>query len=64
MSSGPEGAVGRNPASDFGSDIGVDYCDNSLCVPYPSQADSQSSTTSSRQISVQTHGIDGGIHQN
>lgn len=31
----PEGAVRRNPASDFGPDTGAGYCDNSLCLPHP-----------------------------
>lgn len=38
--SGPEGAVRRNPASDFGPDTGVGYRDNPLRLPYPPQADS------------------------
>jgi len=54
---GPEGAVRRNPASDFGPDTGVGYRDNPLRLPYPPQADSQPGADSSGQISVQTHGI-------
>lgn len=61
--SGPEGAVRRNLASDFGPDTGAGYCDNSLRLPYPPQADSQPSANSSGQISVQTHGIGDRIEQ-
>lgn len=55
--SGPEGAVRRNPASDFGPGTGVGYRDNPLRLPYPPQAHGQPSANSSWQISVQTHGI-------
>lgn len=63
MSSGPEGAVRRNPASDLGPDTGIGYSDNPLRLPYPPQADSQPSADSSGQISVQTHGIGDRIEQ-